>query len=334
MKNCLYLVTLGLLFGQSHSASDAARQQEAITRLEQAVLKTNIFELPSFAMKADVHINNHGRKMDGTYQFLWNGPGQWREGINLPGYSEVQTGGKGTIWLQRSTDVIPFPIHNLHEALGFGSSAVAPQSMLLVQLALTPRDTIKKTSERKEHGDKLTCYQIENEQKRSSEICIYESSGTIARLSPYYADSDLQPVGGKVFPRHLSIHLEDKTVAEVNITELSTPAQFPAETFTPPAGVPGRAGCMNPTLPRLVKKQSPEYPLIARQQHHQGTVAFDTLIGTDGGPRIQKVVESASPDLEASSQSALSQWRYEPATCKGQPVEVETVLQVSYTLSY
>jgi TonB family protein len=163
---------------------------------------------------------------------------------------------------------------------------------------------------------------------------VHEGSSTIAQDSSDYTDADLQSVGGKVFPRHLSIHFENKTLAEVNITELSTPAQFPPETFTPPAGVAAQAGCMNPMLPRLVKRKNPEYPPSAKQQRHQGTVAFDTLIGTDGAPRIQKVVESADPDLEASSLSAISQWRYDPATCNGQPVQVETVLQVNYTLSY
>lgn len=334
MKRWIYLITFGILFGPFLHASDDAKQQEAVARMEQAVSKTNIFDLPSFAMKADVHIDNHEKKMDGTYQLLWNGPDQWREEINLPGYSEVQIGGKGTVWLQRSTDFIPFAVYNLRQALGFGSSAASPQSMLLVRLSLTPRETIKKITKKKEHGNKLTCFEIADEQKYPSEICVDEGSGTIVRASSYYTDADLQPIGGKVFPRRLSIHLGNKAVAEVTITELSTPAQFSPGTFTPPAGVSAQAGCMNPTLPRLVKRQNPEYPPDARQQRRQGTAAFDTLIGVDGVPRTRKAVESAGPDFEASSLHAISQWRYDPALCNGQPVEVETVLQVNYTLSY
>jgi len=203
--------------------------------------------------------------------------------------------------------------------------------MLLVQLPLTPRDTIKKTKERKEHGDKLTCFEIESEQKHSSEICVNDSSNTIARDS---SDSNLQPVGGKVFPRLLTLHHADKVVAKVNVVELASPAQFPPDTFTPPTGVSPQAGCMNPLLPHLVKAQTPEYPAIARQQHHQGTVSFDVLIGKDGAPRFRKLLESAGPDLDDSSQRALSQWRYDPAMCNGQPVEFETVLQLIYALSY
>jgi hypothetical protein len=39
MKRCIWLIVLNLVFGQFLSASDTANQQEAITRLEQAVSK-------------------------------------------------------------------------------------------------------------------------------------------------------------------------------------------------------------------------------------------------------------------------------------------------------
>ncbi|MGC2170460.1 MAG: energy transducer TonB [Candidatus Sulfotelmatobacter sp.] len=333
MKRRICLIVPILVFAEFLGASDTARQQEAITRLEQAVSKTNIFELPSFAMKANVQIEDHEKSVNGTYELLWNGPDQWREEITLPGYTEVQTGAKETVWVQRSGDFIPVPIYQLRQALGFGSSAGSSQSIALVQLALTPGDTIKKTKERKEHGDKLTCFAIESAQKQSSEICVNDSSDTIVRDPLLFADSNLQPVAGKVFPRLLVLHHADKVVAKVNVVELVSPAQFPPDTFTPPSGASPQAGCMNPLVPHLINRQAPEYPVIARQLHHEGTVSFDVLIGKDGAPRFRKLVESAGPDLDDSAQRALSQWRYAPAVCNGQPVEFETVLQVNYKLS-
>ncbi|MGA9304555.1 MAG: energy transducer TonB [Candidatus Sulfotelmatobacter sp.] len=334
MKRGIYLVAFVVSFHQCLYASDAVNQQEAIVRLEQAVAKTNIFELPSFAMKAGLRLLSHGKEITGTYQLLWNGDAQWRESISVPGYSEVEIGEKGKIWLQRSSDFIPFAIYNLHQALGFGSSADAPRAVSLVQLPITSKDTIKKITAKKVHGDRVTCFEIEDEQKYPSQLCVRDEGGTIDRTSSSEKDDNLQPVGGKVFPRHLSFHLDNKTGAEVNITELSTPAQFPPESFTPPAGAAPQAGCMNPTLARLVKRQNPHYPPDARQQHREGTVAFDTMIGADGIPRVGKVVESAGADFETASLDALTQWRYDPARCGGQPVEVETLMTVNYTLAY
>jgi TonB family protein len=334
MKRWIYPVVVIAALPLFLMASEKPTQQDSLHLLEQAVAKTNIFELPSFAMKASVQVDVHEKIVDGTYQLLWNGPDQWKEEISFTGYQEIQVGGKGVVWVQRNTDFIPFAVFNLHRALGFGSSEGSPPSTSLVRLDFTPKDTIAKTRERKEHGEKLTCIEILDELKHTRETCIRDSTGTLARASSSDTKSDLQPVGAKVFPRVLSFVNDGRTLAKVNISELVTGAQFPPETFTPAAGVSPQAGCMNPLPARLAKKENPHYPESARSRRIQGTTATQVTIGIDGVPRIRKVVESPSPDLEASSLAAIQQWRYDPALCNGQPVEMETILQVNYSLSY
>jgi TonB family protein len=333
MKSRLYLTLLFLFSAEFAGASNGLNRQEAAACLAEAVSKTNIFELPSFVMKADVQIELGGKLVDGTYELLWNGPDQWREGIRVPGYTEIQIGGKGTVWVQRSTDFIPVPIYRLHEALGFGSTASSPQSMSLVQPVLTPKDTIQKQHERKEHGDKLTCFEIEDELKISSEVCVDDTSDTILRTSRMFKDSDLQPVGTKIFPRILIMHRDDHVEARVSVSKLTSPAEFPPGAFTPPSGISPQAGCMNPLLPRLVDKVVPKYPPNARQQYREGTVTFDVLIGKDGITQPRRLLKSAGSDFDDSTERAISHWRYDPAMCSGQAVEVETVLQVNYSLS-
>jgi len=336
MKSCLILAaTVALWLPPLLASDDAAKQQVAIKRIEQAVTHTNIFELPSFEMKANVQIATQGKLTDGIYQLLWNGPAQWREEIRFPGFTEVQVGGNGTVSIQRSTAFLPLRIYHLHAALGFGSGALgAGASGSLVQSGLAPRDKVKKIRQRKEHGEPQTCVEYENEVKRSSDICVSESTNTLIRSAPY-SEKDIQPAGiGKVYPRLLSFTEEGQTVARVNISDFTSPAQFPPNSFDPPAGVSPQAGCMNPTAPRLTKKIFPQYPDSARRDHIEGTVAVDARIGTDGVPRIGNVVGHSSADLERSSISALKEWRYEPAACNGKPVEVETILQVNYSLSY
>ena len=315
-------------------AADRPDQQQALRRIEQAVSKTNIFDLTSFQMKANVQIDNQGKRLDGRYQLLWNGPDQWREEISFPGYSELQVGGKGTVWIQRNPSFFPLRIWNLHAALGFGSGVGADVGIAsFVQSGLIPNDTIKKVHSRKEHVDKLTCFEIEDERKVGFDICISDATEVIVRNSSYN-DRDFQPVGTKLFPRFLSFEEDRKEVASINIVELTSPAQFPPGSFTPPPGVPPRDGCINPVPFRIAKKVPPSYPQTARQNHIQGTVAVDTWIGMDGVPRVGQVVSHASPDLEAATSNAIVQWRYEPAICDGKPVEVQTVVKIKYTLSY
>lgn len=140
------MVTLALQL--IHASDETAKQQEAIHKIEQAIARTNIFELPSFQMKADVQIETQGKLVDGSYELLWNGPAQWREEIRLPGYTEVQVGGNGTVWTQRTTDFHPLSIYNLHKALRFESGAAASRSASLVQSPLTPKDKVKKVHQR------------------------------------------------------------------------------------------------------------------------------------------------------------------------------------------
>ena len=334
MNRYILLAIVGILLSPLSSASDTSKQRDAIKRLEQAVSKTDIFDLPSFQMKAALQIDNAGKPLDGSYRLLWNGPEQWREEITFPGYTELQVGGKGIVWVQRSTDFVPLRIYQVHAALGFGSLAGedAGHSGSLVQLGLTPNDKIKQLHSRKEHGEKLTCVETENELKSSSEICVNDSTGTLFRGASY-EDGDFQAVGAKVFPRFLGFVDKGKTVAKVKVNELIASDQFLPNAFVPPTGVSGVPGCMNPRPYRRIKSVAPQYPPDARQQHLQGTVAVDVLIGTDGIPIIRKVVASPSASLERSSQNAIAGWRYEPAACEGKPVQVETVLRINYALS-
>jgi TonB family protein len=183
----------------------------------------------------------------------------------------------------------------------------------------------------KRHGDKITCFEFENDKKQPSEICLNDDSGLVARDTPY-GDSDFRPVADKIFPRFLSYEWDHKVVAKVNVIELITPIQIGANSFIPPSGVSSQPGCMNPTPTRIVKKVIPQYPQGARQNHIEGTVGVDVVIGVDGVPRNIQAVASSSPDLARASMKAIKDCRYEPASCAGTAVAVETVLSVNYSL--
>jgi TonB family protein len=337
-KLAMVVTVCGLLMPLLNASDKADKQtalrQTATLLLEAAVSKTNIFELPAFQMKARIQVRSANKYLDGSYQLLWHGPEQWREEIVLPGYTEVQVGGKGMLWIQRSTDFLPLSISGLRSALGFGSAAsFGPRRFgSLFRLGLVQNDTIKDIHARKEHGEPVTCVKVEDDQKVSSEICVNVSSGTILRDSQF-EDKDFQLFSGKIFPRSLSFSEDGNAVARVNISELTIPSEFPQDAFTPPTGISPLAGCMNPSPVHIVKKVSPEYPEVARHAYIQGRVGVDVWIGTNGIPQINKVVARVSPDLDRSTQEAIAQWRYEPATCGGTPVATETVLSIKYSLS-
>jgi protein TonB len=83
---------------------------------------------------------------------------------------------------------------------------------------------------------------------------------------------------------------------------------------------------------KLIKKVQPAYPERARSEHLAGTVKIHAIIGKDGQvSRIHGVRGYCS--LAESAVAAVSQWRYSPTLFNGQPVEVDTEIDVIYALS-
>jgi TonB family protein len=311
-------------------ASDKAKQ-EGKELVDQAEAKANIFALPSFEIKATVRIDNKDKPLDGSYLLLWNGPEQWREEISVPTYSEVQVGGKGVVFLKRNTDFIPLRIDQLRSALGYSSGTPHPRSFIHVTPA--PNETIKKIHDRKINGSKATCVEfVESHENHTREVCVDKATGALVRQPPFL-DREMMAVGGKVFPRFLSYVENGKPLAEIQISELKTTERLPSSAFEPPNGSVSKPGCMNPSPGRLAKRVMPQHPEQERRSHAEGTVAIYAQIAHDGVPRQFRIVSGLTQGLNNASLDAVQQWRYEPATCNGIPVDVETVITVNYSLT-
>jgi len=84
--------------------------------------------------------------------------------------------------------------------------------------------------------------------------------------------------------------------------------------------------------PRLIRQVQPEYPPLARQARIQGDVVIDSVIDAEGRVTEMKVV-SGSPLLVESAIQALGQWRYQPTLLNGQPVAVDMLVTLHFTLS-
>jgi len=82
----------------------------------------------------------------------------------------------------------------------------------------------------------------------------------------------------------------------------------------------------------LIHKVQPQYPPLARQARIQGVVVLQALIGKDGSIQNLHVV-SGHPLLTTSALEAVKEWRYRPYYLNGEPVGVETTINVNFTLS-
>jgi protein TonB len=151
--------------------------------------------------------------------------------------------------------------------------------------------------------------------------------------------------------------------------QLQAPRQIPNAIFTPagpepdaPAGIgpldaslgtPGGVGDVFRTQPApkvvhpdskgpvsvastvaaglLIRKVIPQYPQLAKTMHVEGTVALAATI-SKAGTIVNLRVVSGPPMLQQAALDAVSDWRYRPYLLNGQPVDVETTINVVFKL--
>src|SRR5882762_7807326 len=107
----------------------------------------------------------------------------------------------------------------------------------------------------------------------------------------------------------------------------STPVAVPK--VATPQRVRVSAGVTNGLLVRRVQ---PPYPPLARQARIQGTVVLQAEISKTGDIQNLRLI-SGHPMLAPAAIEAVKQWKYKPYLLNGEPVEVETTVQVNFTLS-
>jgi periplasmic protein TonB len=82
----------------------------------------------------------------------------------------------------------------------------------------------------------------------------------------------------------------------------------------------------------LIRKVNPNYPPLARQARISGTVVLHAVISKDGSIENLSLV-SGHPMLAPAAIDAVKQWKYKPYLLNGEPVEVDTEVQVNFTLA-
>lgn len=82
----------------------------------------------------------------------------------------------------------------------------------------------------------------------------------------------------------------------------------------------------------LVHQVAPVYPTTALRNHVQGTVVLRAVIGKDGLIKNLEVVTSPSDALGQAAKEAVEQWKYRPYTLNGDPVEIDTTINVNFKL--
>jgi periplasmic protein TonB len=81
----------------------------------------------------------------------------------------------------------------------------------------------------------------------------------------------------------------------------------------------------------IVNRVVPQYPAIAKTAHVSGAIVLHAIIARDG--TVQELTYiSGPPLLIKAAMDAVREWRYRPTMLNGEPVEVETTIDVVFNL--
>jgi protein TonB len=108
------------------------------------------------------------------------------------------------------------------------------------------------------------------------------------------------------------------------------PSVPPSPALDPPAQKIVRVGA-GVREPRRIAGGPPEYPLMARNAHVQGTVILEAVINDRGTIERVKVLRSVTL-LDAAAIAAVQNWRYTPTLLNGAPVSVLMTITINFTL--
>jgi protein TonB len=82
----------------------------------------------------------------------------------------------------------------------------------------------------------------------------------------------------------------------------------------------------------LINRVQPVYPQLARQTCISGTLRLHAIISNSGSVESLEVL-SGHPLLVRAAMDAVQQWKYKPTLLNGEPVEVDTTIDVIFSLN-
>ncbi len=86
--------------------------------------------------------------------------------------------------------------------------------------------------------------------------------------------------------------------------------------------------------PTVLKTVTPKYPEEARKKGIEGEVVVQALVGKKGEVQELKVIknESGSAEFGKAAMDAVKQWKFKPATKKGDTVSIWIAIPVKFKL--
>lgn len=301
------------------SAKEPKMRDEFLERvIAQADIRTS--ESGAFRLRAKYR-SLSPPKFEATYLLIWTPQGHWREQVLAAGLDEVRIGTPdGNVWHSPDVDGRAAEVFSAMRILDSESDAWPQRGMLLEQ-----------APGREQEGLRMNCMRARKDKARV--LCVHSMSGALlwesfsGSITRQYTDYTLW--ASKNFPRKYRSYAAGALVAEIEVEELARQDDLLPALFEKRGGMKASKWCRRTQPPRELRTALPPTPSIAVTSGSE-SLTIEATIGTDG--RLSNPVFHSSSALVGSYGRAIAEeWRFEPATCDGQPIE--SVIKINASIS-
>lgn len=158
-----------------------------------------------------------------------------------------------------------------------------------------------------------------------------------------YADIDRVDVSASGLPQFnvATTGTGTPTATDTTSTYATTTSEAPPPPQPPPTATGdeliNRTGVYSAvpaggTQPEELDRVMPRYPLIARQKNMGGAVVIRGVVRKDGTIDNVEIIKDLPYGLGEAAKEAVEQWRFHPATYRGEPIDVYYTVTVNFRL--
>jgi TonB family protein len=319
------LVLLASGFSRAETANDLLerlRRAEAATTLNQTAATP-------YYLKIDAQLYDEAGKPKekGTIEQWWLGGDTDKTIYTFPSYTATQVrkgqvlfGSPGT---SQPPALLPMLVNQfVHPFTRLAEVQASQLQLKKVKLGGVPLECV-------------TVAQRSQFEGPPGEYC-FDVGKDFLRLS--FSFGDLIPVRdgmgtfeGKVLPLDVTVRSGSGTAATAHLSALTTKASS-SEIST--EGLPDKTYMGGDgTRVVLLHKVEPKYPEEAIQEHLQGTVQLQGVVGIDGRVHDIQVLSSTSQIFTKAAQPAFSQYVFKPYVVDGIPQKFEVSVEINFSMN-
>ena len=280
---------------------------------------------PSFRMKIAFKVIDHLKETDGTYVETWASPEKWRREIISGDFRRLMVANGNKIWTSTTTPSAP--------------SGTAELGFRMNLRLFSPESWINGIKERKIDLVTVRCLESKRDYMgKKSALCFDKSTGLIAQgITSVPNDSTVmicayggyEKFGDRTFPRTMRCSESGHPVFESTLIELTTEISPEATLFAPLAGAVESVNCRGAIQNAPKAIYTPD-PVPSARDFAPNIVVLSLTIGADGVPQGLKVTRSLDPAFGEAAINAVRNWRFQPATCDGQPIATQATVEVAF----